>query len=463
MEIRIDLKAGRREVLPNGMSICEISVPAINARQYLYLPFDDFHRYFGAPEGVAGDLLVVAGCCYIIDQLVPRSIFVDNWTRELEVELPVAEPDRWNAVASALSENLTFLTGDLWQLSFNQRHSRIYKHQYRRLRRKYLRPASAVCLFSGGLDSLVGAVDFLSSNDKRLTLVGHYDLGSTAKATQTRLAGRLAKCFPRRLNLIQGRVGPIPSVASGRGVYVKVSVPSKTERTFRSRSLVFLALGLYVARQHSADEMVPLLIPENGFVALNPPLTPSRLGSCSTRTAHPLFLARFQKVVRQLGLGNPIHNPLAEKTKGEVLAYSVNPGLVQQLAPDTISCAHPTRRQGWIRRNVNHCGYCIPCILRRAALHRVELDLGQAYGLDMCAGELALDEKIASDLRAVLSWVHSAHMGDFVPEIAVRRMVLPPDAHYDGAVHVLTAAVDEVAQLIKDKAVPHVRRWAGMM
>jgi hypothetical protein len=329
MEVKVELKAGRKQTLPNGMSICEISVPEIGARQYLYLPFDDFHRYFGAPEGVAGDLLIVAGSCYVVDQLVPRSTFVDNWTRELEMSLPVAEPDRWNVVAPGLSETLTFLTGDLWQLSFHQRHSRIYRHRHRRLRRKRLRPASAICLFSGGLDSLVGAIDFMSKNSEPLALVGHYDLGSTAKKAQANLANKLDEFFPWRFSLIQARVGPVEHITSHSGIHGQVSAPERKESTLRSRSLVFLALGLYVAQQYSLDTVVPLLIPENGLIALNPPLTHSRLGSCSTRTAHPLFLTRFQKITQQLGLKNPIHNPFVDKTKGEVLAHSADPELVR--------------------------------------------------------------------------------------------------------------------------------------
>jgi len=93
MEIRVEFKSGSKQVLANGMTICEISVPELGARQYLFLPFDVFHRYFGAPEGIAGDLLVVAGICYVVDQLIPRAFFADNWTRELEMSLPVAQPD----------------------------------------------------------------------------------------------------------------------------------------------------------------------------------------------------------------------------------------------------------------------------------------------------------------------------------------------------------------------------------
>ena len=46
MEINVEFKSGKTQVLSNGMSVCAIDAPAIDARQYLYLPFDVFHRYF---------------------------------------------------------------------------------------------------------------------------------------------------------------------------------------------------------------------------------------------------------------------------------------------------------------------------------------------------------------------------------------------------------------------------------
>ena len=462
MDIDVEFKTGRDEVLSNGLTVCEISVPELKARQYLFLPFDDFHRYFGAPEGVAGDLLVVAGICHVIDQLIPRAIFADHWTRELKSSLPVAEPDRWNAVAAEFSETLTFLTGDLWQLSFYRRRSWIYRHRHRRLQRKRVLPAATVCLFSGGLDSLVGAIDLLSETKQPVSLVGHYDLGSVAKTVQGRLAEELRRHFPWQFNLLQARVGPLQSISSSSRVHGKAAVPMGKERTLRSRSLVFLALGLYVAQAHSREAAIPLLMPENAFIALNPPLTDSRLGSCSTRTAHPLFLAQFQRIVQQLGIKNPIQNPLAGKTKGEAIAASNSTDLVHELTPHTVSCAHPTRRQGWIRRNATHCGYCVPCIYRRAALHRVGLDRGEAYGIDVCAGEMSLREDVASDLRAVLNVINSAQVGDFDPEVAANRMPLPLD-EVPIAARVLRAGIDELAQLFRDKAVRLVQEWAGMV
>src|SRR5438132_700143 len=48
-----------------------------------------------------------------------------------------------------------------------------------------------------------------------------------------------------------------------------------TEITTRGRSMLFLALGAAVA---DAVQATQLIVPENGFISLNVPLTPSRIG-----------------------------------------------------------------------------------------------------------------------------------------------------------------------------------------
>jgi 7-cyano-7-deazaguanine synthase in queuosine biosynthesis len=459
MEVTVDVKT--EEALENGMSVCEIRVPERDTRQYLFLPYDDLHRRFGAPEGVAGDLLVVAGGCYVIDKLIPRRLAADNWTRELEVTFPVEEPDLWKEVAFQLSDALSFLTGDIWSLTFHKREGSLYQGLHRRLHSVPFMPdATRVCLFSGGLDSLTGAINLLESGE-RIALVGHYGLGSNTRKVQSELAKELRAIYPKGFELFQARVGPVQTLSSGTGIYASVSMPDGSERTTRSRSLVFLALGLYVAQQQE-DGTIPLIIPENGFIALNPPLTPSRLGSCSSRTVHPLFIDQIEAIARKLGFGHPIRNPFAGKTKGRVLSESANPGLLGRLASYTVSCAHPSRPWTWKRRAARNCGYCVPCIFRRAAMHRIGQDRGKGYGYDVCTGELPIAKRKAADLRAVLSWVHDVHMGQVTPERLVRRMTLPAGFR-STALEVMAAGMEEIAQFFQDKMESAgIRRWAGL-
>jgi len=60
-------------------------------------------------------------------------------------------------------------------------------------------------------------------------------------------------------------------------------------------------------------------------------------------------------------------------------------------------------RQDWKRKSATNCGYCVPCLSRRASLHAAKLDFGKQYGIDVCSDELTInsDRTSADDLRAV--------------------------------------------------------------
>ena len=114
--------------------------------------------------------------------------------------------------------------------------------------------------------------------------------------------------------------------------------------------------------QHRRGELVELLIPENGFISLNVPLTPLRIGSLSTRTTHPFFL---QQVQVNLGCRRfpcvRLSNPYQLKTKGEILVECMDQPLLRELAFQSTSCGR------FSRFNYEHCGRCVPCLVRRAA------------------------------------------------------------------------------------------------
>jgi len=106
------------------------------------------------------------------------------------------------------------------------------------------------------------------------------------------------------------------------------------------------------------------------LIALNVPLDPLRLGSNSTRTTHPYYMARWNELLAELGIDGRVENPYWDKTKGEMASACTNKALLLKLAPHSLSCAHPAnaRWQGRQGRGIEHCGYCLPCLIRRAAL-----------------------------------------------------------------------------------------------
>ena len=69
-------------------------------------------------EPVIFDALVVAAAVEFCDRIQKRQTF--HWGREIELRIPVHDPDRWNArsVAFPLKDSLEFLTGDRWTLTF---------------------------------------------------------------------------------------------------------------------------------------------------------------------------------------------------------------------------------------------------------------------------------------------------------------------------------------------------------
>src|SRR5205814_1132651 len=100
----------------------------------------------------------------------------DGWTREIDLYVPVQNQALWIAQQSLLRRTLRFLTGDQWRVFFRPRpngfNAIVSRHQ-----REFPR-FTCVSLFSGGLDSYIGAIDIIASGERPL-LVSHYVDGLT--------------------------------------------------------------------------------------------------------------------------------------------------------------------------------------------------------------------------------------------------------------------------------------------
>lgn len=395
----------------------------------------------------ATDFLLLAAVVYSLDKKLLRRTAEDSWTRNYSVMLPVSDVEAWYSVKDRLDSCLSFLTGDVWDVNcYAQTETPI-----RPIQRALLLPtADAVCLFSGGLDSLIGAIDWLNDNNgSSLVLVGHYDQQMKGPmGDQEHLFPRLRQEYQNRINLIQVRIGH------------RNSLSRKSEITLRSRSIVFIALGIYVASALGRD--VPLLIPENGTIALNVPLSPSRRGSCSTRTVHPHYLDKLSCVLAGLGFTNIISNPLEEKTKGEAVMQCQNPELLNSLAQLSVSCAKRGHKRYYTHRNAKACGRCMPCIYRRAALHAFGLD-DELYGDDICLGEVNINATGSkpNDFRACLSFLRRNATASDISSMLMANGSLEFSKIPTYSAMVIRA-MDEIRCLLRDKATPEVLRLADL-
>jgi 7-cyano-7-deazaguanine synthase in queuosine biosynthesis len=329
-----------------------------------------------APSPVARDLLRLGGAVYCTDKVVKRSGTPDAWTRDLSLQVPVSDVTLWDAAKSEFVKALSFLSGDHWDLNFVA--DTVAPPEAQPLSTEY----DGVSLFSGGLDSLAGVIDLLEAG-RQLVLVGHHD-SSLTDHKQTVLHDALRRRYGAdRLTLRHLYLRP----AAPRAAQARPLPRGKGENTTRGRSFLFFAAGVAVADALGATE--PLYVPENGFIGINVPLTPARAGSLSTRTTHPLYMQRMRTALDLLGLHHPIENPYRLLTKGEALEQSANRKLLLRLAPQSVSCSHPEAPR-WAKRPQGNCGYCYPCLIRRASMHRI--------GSDKVKGNYAWDALTDADL-----------------------------------------------------------------
>lgn len=307
------------------------------------------------PSEIGIDLLVLAAHVHAADTRISRAEqSQDSWTREMRLVVPVSDPARWDAAGPTLKKALDFLTGDRWTIGFRARPARFAAIAQAAPPTLIAPPFDSLSLFSGGLDSLIGAIDLLESGATPL-LVSHFGEGATSDAQGKLFTG--LKMRYNRSSFERLRVGMTFDDGLVEGV--------GSENSTRGRSFLFFALGVFAGT--GLGRHFTLRVPENGLIALNVPLDPLRLGSNSTRTTHPYYMARWNDLLAALGIDGEVRNPYWDKTKGEMAATCREPALLKKLAPDSLSCSSPTKGR-WQGLGIEHCGYCLPCLIRRASL-----------------------------------------------------------------------------------------------
>ena len=292
------------------------------------------------PAGRAWDLLSLALSVICADTAEQRGESPDGWTRQIALKVAVSDPDFWNAHKELIENQLKFLTTDIWQLKFTSR-GLLPKPP----KNPVFPDEDCAALLSGGLDSFIGAID-LVADGKKPYVVSQVSAGD--KHSQSYFACKIG--------------GGLSHLQLNHNV----NCPGDNDRSQRARSVIFLAYGVLVAtalQRYKDDQNVDLYMCENGLISINPALTPTRLGSLSTRTTHPIFIGMFQELLDAAELTVTIKNPYQFKTKGEMLRDCRNQAFLAKHATETTSCSRYARN-GW-----KHCGRCLPCLIRRAAFH----------------------------------------------------------------------------------------------
>ncbi|MGA2172610.1 MAG: sigma factor-like helix-turn-helix DNA-binding protein [Sedimentisphaerales bacterium] len=324
------------------------------------------------------DLLEIATYVYCADQTTPRggSGARDagaNWRRNMRFVISVRRPDFWSGkeVVEELVNTLGFLSDDNYEFSFVPLEKPPPIDNYFEFPTEESEFApEEIITFSGGLDSLAGAINEIFIQGKKIALISHRSAPKIAPIQKELHKAICERCKPELKPLY------IPVWITNQGI-------SPSEHSQRSRSFLYASLATTVAVMFGRKR---IKFYENGVTSLNLPIAEQVLGARATRTTHPKIIRGFQNLFSLMaGCAFEVETPFFDKTKTEVVEVIKN-AQHADLMKKSVSCSHVF---GMTRLHT-HCGCCSQCIDRRLAILAagcVEYDPDEMYKVDVFRGE----------------------------------------------------------------------------
>jgi hypothetical protein len=365
----------------------------------VHLHTDHLHRKmcFDPPD-IVTDMLEVAAYVYAADQAVRRGgtdvfEYGRKWDRDFRFEIPVRCPEVWNnpEIDVALRDTLGFLSEDNYEFVFTR-----YKNPpplggylFNESTAVPERECQEVLLFSGGLDSLGGAVQEVLQSRRKVALVSHRPV-SKLYHRQCTLVGELDR------HVDDPRLRPLHV-----GIEVNKGKGLGRDFTQRTRSFLFATLAAVVAHLFRLSR---IRFYENGVTSLNLPISPQLTGARASRTTHPKVIKGFGRLFSLLfGSDFMVENLFQWKTKADVFR-AVKAAGYAKLCGRSSSCIHTHAMSA----EGTHCGRCSQCVDRRlsalAAGLGADEDPPKNYRSDVLTGaregtELTLIERYCATAR----------------------------------------------------------------
>ena len=302
------------------------------------------------------DLLEIAAYVFAADRWADRgpkeAVEFHSWSRSMRFVIRVREANFWNQakVKEKLAAALVFMTGDReYAFEFLPGHSTPATSLFDREEFKIeLQEPASVALFSGGLDSLAGALERLQSTKDDLYLISHSSGQPSTKRTQKKLVEALTKSYPKRINHYSFECGLCKKRAA--------------EETQRTRAFLFDSIAFALAHRLGLNSF---FIYENGVTSLNLLRRQDLINARASRTTHPkthalmsLFLSEIQEAPFK------VLNPFWQHTKTDVFLLLDQVG-GRDLIGSSVSCSKTFQRL----ESATHCGCCFQCIDRRFAAY----------------------------------------------------------------------------------------------
>ena len=314
------------------------------------------------------DLLEIAAYVFAGDRLTLRgsknAVEYHSWARNLHYVMRVRDHAFWSRsdVQDALRAALLFMTGDQsYDFTFQPGHSTppadLFDSEVFQVEAA---DSLSVMLFSGGLDSLAGAVQRLEETNDRVCLVSHQSSQPSIVRTQDSLVKALQGEYPGRVHHYRFRTNL-------RRIRAK-------EETQRTRSFLYGSIAFAIAHTFGRDRV---FVYENGITSLNFTRRDDLLNARASRTTHPQTLGRLAQLFSIIA-ERPIsmETPFLWKTKSDVVDVLIASGF-GHLIPSSVSCSHTFKSE----TNATHCGECFQCIDRRIGAYGAQAEKHDHSGL----------------------------------------------------------------------------------
>jgi 7-cyano-7-deazaguanine synthase in queuosine biosynthesis len=315
------------------------------------------------------DLLEIASYIFAADRYVSRgrkdAVEYQAWPRSFEFHVRVRDYEFWSQskVGELLARTIEFMSGDAsWRFHFESGHKTPPTGLFDRPGFAIQSDEMQVTLFSGGLDSLCGALNLLESSQDKIVLVSHRSRTGTVH-TQDALVEALMKKY-------HGRIQHYSFECTLRG-------NRADDETQRTRSFLYTSIAYAIASSYGKNSFY---VYENGVTSLNLSRREDLINARSSRTTHPQTMGRMAELL-SLVRDSPvtIHLPFLYLTKADVISLLRTKG--SDLIPSAVSCTKTFQING----PATHCGKCFQCIDRRIAMHAAEMeeiDHGGLYASD---------------------------------------------------------------------------------
>lgn len=345
-----------------------------------------FEKFVRDPETLQPrilDLLQIAAYIFCADRMANRgsrsSVNNDSWARSYEINVPVMDYDFWNdsKVSNAMSEALQFMTGDRkYIFKFHMATESILELKNKQLSLfcgefEGIEEADKIdiMLFSGGLDSLAGAIQRLNKECKRKLCAVSHKSSKTVIHTQSVI-----------INHLNGRYN---NSVHQYGFECHNHKMKSIEESQRTRMFLFSAIAFSICSCYGKHEFY---VYENGITSINLPKQGDVINARASRTTHPKTLGLLKTFYRLFDDSFEIVAPYYNKTKAEIMEiFSLYHE--ESIISSSVSCSSTRDKQG------AHCGCCSQCIDRRFAIYAAGLsDYDALYTHDFVTHDIRDEE-----------------------------------------------------------------------